>query len=376
MKYFFLFVLVLFTGSAHAQDFVVEAVGGKDASLSHAGKKVSLTEKSTITLGDKIETGLASSVDVRLQDNSLIRLGKATSIEFRTSALYLEKGSMHVLVPEQTEKTKNPTIRFRLNTSEGTIGVRGTEFIADRVKDTTTVHTLRGEVLFGAAKDFSDLSKFVVVLKGYESSLKVGEKSPSQPKHFALASYLHASNAQEFAPLASRQAGMLTPRAAAAQAQATSAQTASVPQQTNNIKLKSLPPVANNTANQNGDLLAAAASGDVSKIRAAIQAGANPKARMEDSGDTLLHVAAVNERLEAVEYILDQLGFPVDIQNNKGQTALMESANEAVETDVVLLLLQSHASTTLKDNQGHRAVDYAKNNSHTQAITSLLQSWK
>ncbi|WP_218219213.1 hypothetical protein, partial [Pseudomonas sp. FW305-122] len=76
------------------------------------------------------------------------------------------------------------------------------------------VHTLRGDVLFGPVNDFSDLSKFHIVTKGYESTIKVGEHEVSSPKQFPLDEYLKSINSQIFSPLATRESGAFAPRSA------------------------------------------------------------------------------------------------------------------------------------------------------------------
>ncbi len=379
MKSLFLLLLISLPCIANAETIVVEAMGGTEATIIHSGARHPLKTEENIANDDKIETGKSTAIDLRLQNNSLVRVGVGSTVELKAGSLHLLAGSVRVLVPEQKEKSKKSEIRFRLITPEGSVGVRGTEFITDRINAATTVHTLRGEVLFGPGSDFSDLTKFAVVMKGYESTIKTGEHKVSTPKQFSIDSYLPSVTLQNFSALASREAGMQQARSSLATAQENPANDQKIAAQALSHTNKAASAATNapaSTAKANDQLIAAAATGDVAQLVAALQAGADPKAAvMPDSGDSILHIAAVNERLDATQYILDSVHIPVDYPNAKGQSALMLAASEANSQDIILLLLQNKASRTAKDRAGHSALDYAAGNPNAKAILNLLRTY-
>ncbi len=145
--------------------------------------------------GDKITTDSDSVVQVLLYDGTLIRIGlnseyKLESIS-KTKGLFqwafsLLKGSMRALIDKSAE-TK--TVKFRVDTPSGTIGVRGTEFILQHEGEISSLFTLDGNVEFGA-KGCDKKNTCVLVKKGQSSLIKKNELKPSTPRVYEPAEIL------------------------------------------------------------------------------------------------------------------------------------------------------------------------------------------
>lgn len=369
-----------------AGTITVEAIGGPadGATLEHLGKKTVLNKGDVLVEGDRIETGTQSAIDIRLTDDSLVRIGVNSSYQLESDKQGLVQrllaGITRVLVPE----TKSGAhIRFRMNTPAGTIGVRGTEFIVQHKAHITTVYGLKGEVLFGTNQDFSDISKFMVVTKSYASEIKEGNSRPSQPKPYNTADILKKINAEGFAPLKDRQAGAVIPRQASPEAKLgenVSAQHAEILTSPGGIVPKNqgssgATGSASSSQDPNEDLIDAAAIGSLDGIKNALADGADvKKAKVLPAGDGVLHVAAVGDHLDAIQYLIDTGKADVNAANAQGQTPLMRAAAEAEKQDTVLLLLQNGADSNLKDKSGLVALDYAKKNKNIPNMAAFLQN--
>lgn len=79
--------------------------------------------------------------------------------------------------------------------------------------------------------------------------------------------------------------------------------------------------------------------------------------KIEDSGNTVLSLAAMEKTPEIVALLL-KYGSDVNAQNRKGRTPLMEAALWG-RVDNVRILLKHEADKTLKDRNGKRALDLA-----------------
>jgi hypothetical protein len=127
---------------------LLEAVGGADSvTVQRAGKELQLKKGDTLQMGDEVVTNKSTAVDIRLEDKTLIRVGANSSYKLEAEA----KGLLHrllggivrVLVPPTGDKQAGFD-RFRMSTPEGTIGVRGTEFVVIAAKGLTTLKGLEG----------------------------------------------------------------------------------------------------------------------------------------------------------------------------------------------------------------------------------------
>ena len=98
-------------------------------------------------------------------------------------------------------------------------------------------------------------------------------------------------------------------------------------------------------------------SGNISIVMKLLQSGANI-AEMNDTGQTLLHIATLNKNLEMIQVLLNA-GVDVDVRDDNNMTALYYAAvtgNEAIfqtlirhSTDVSILERNKNGSTLLHD---------------------------
>jgi len=120
------------------------------------GTEVSAGANGKVYPGDRVFTDEKSTVLLMINDGSIIKIG--FSSEFRVEknemnerflswAFRLEKGSMRALV----EKNPNPETRFRVNTPNGTVGVRGTELVVsvDEKNKTSFIYVIEGLISYG-----------------------------------------------------------------------------------------------------------------------------------------------------------------------------------------------------------------------------------
>lgn len=363
----------------------VEAVNGANAYLVHGGKQEALHKGMSLGAGDEVKTGSLSAVDLRFEDNTLVRVGVNSSykVEEKNShaASRLGVGILRILVPENTTREKK--IRFQLRTAEGTVGVRGTEFVVERQKEETRVKTLRGEVLLGPADaDFADLGRFVLVLKGYESVIRSGKgASPSKPAKMPLQETLNDLNEKRgpFGPLASRISGQVKARSTSPETKTSKAAPAFSLTVSGPSKSAATP--AEPGGNDPLDLLASAAlKCDQEALNAVLSTkkveinSVLPKVK----NSTVLHVAAasndidnLDQQLSFVQNLIDADPSMLFAKNDEGRTPLSSVAAETGDDHIALLLVQNALGENKnpaparklileKDKQGKSAYDYAK----------------
>lgn len=91
-------------------------------------------------------------------------------------------------------------------------------------------------------------------------------------------------------------------------------------------------------------------------------------------GNTLIP-AAEKGHSSTVKYLLEVGKEPIDLQNNFGYTALIEAValgnGGEGQKEIVQFLLEYHADTSIKDNNGMTALDYARNKGYVE-IEELL----
>ena len=144
------------------------------------------------------------------------------------------------------------------------------------------------------------------------------------------------------------------------------------------------------------ELMNAATSGEVSKVKTLIENGVNPDAA-DSTGLTALMAASHSGKVEILELLL-QAGVPIDTKDSSGYTALMFSCNSGrfscarylIENganvhevdndgstplmfcaqhgynDIVRILLEKGADPTTKGNHGLSAIGFAKQNGLTE----------
>ncbi len=172
---------------------LVLKVEGKGAAQVRrkSGVTSSLGINQEIFAGDKITTDKDSLVELGLVDGTLIKIGTNSEYIFSSGQpqkgflshiFQLTKGSVRALIEKRTEKK---TVKFRINTPSGTMGVRGTEIlITHSDKDETTkLFLLEGVAGFGNPN--CDKEKICIsVTGGNWSQIKKGQKHPSPPRPF------------------------------------------------------------------------------------------------------------------------------------------------------------------------------------------------
>jgi hypothetical protein len=382
-----LILLVIFSMSgqvALAAGALVEAIGGADAvSVQRSGKELTLKKGDSLEIGDEVVTGRNIAVDIRFDDKTLIRVGANSSykLESESKGLFhrLLSGIVRVLVPPSPD-SKVGFDRFRMNTPEGTIGVRGTEFVVIAAKGQTTLKGLEGEVLFGASDaDFGKEGSYVSVKKGYQSSVSKGGK-PLAPSPFPLAKYLKEIDGRGgvFGALSARTGTPVKARSAVVAKAAPKAVAAPTPLKPK-VKAMSMGTKKEEAkeAEQDPDdmLFLAASIGDIEKTKAAIKKGADVNSRHINQ-NTALHAASVQSKYDIMKLLVES-GADVNAKNQDGLTPLMMVAFETGDAKAAVLLLDSKARVNEKDRSGVTALDlakdgYEKNKEVWQDIFDLL----
>ncbi|MGE3261493.1 MAG: FecR domain-containing protein [Bacteriovoracia bacterium] len=158
-----------------------------------AGTESVVGEQMEIYAGDRIFTDDTSTVDILLQDGTIIRVGIRS--EFTLNEVNLQAGILswvfglaHGTVRSLIEKSPDKkTTRLRINTPAGTMGVRGTEVLLEHQKESglTSIFTLEGQVDFGA-RGCQETKKCLVVGAGKFSRIKSGERQPAPAASFTM----------------------------------------------------------------------------------------------------------------------------------------------------------------------------------------------
>jgi len=112
---------------------------------------------------------------------------------------------------------------------------------------------------------------------------------------------------------------------------------------------------------------AALRSGDVSKLRSALDRGASANAR-DAQGNTPLMLAAIHGNLESLRLLLDH-GADVNATNNVGATALMRVASDHAK---VAFLLESGADVHVRSTFGNTALLLAARPADSHRTVKLL----
>jgi hypothetical protein len=376
-------------GSAWAASALIESIGGADTvTVKRDGKALQLKAGEALQPGDELSTDGKTAVDVRLDDRSLIRVGVNSSYKLTEESgtkRFLHRllsGIVRVLVPKS--ESKNAKTKFEMHTPEGTIGVRGTEFVVIRSEGETKLKGLEGEVMFGPVNaDFSQGEGIVMVARGFESSIRKGGKSAAKPSKFSLKDYLRQLDRKNgvFAPLAARAQSnvkarsRVAPKAAAKVAAVAGGSVGQAkPEMRRTIKAEA-PPAG---LDPNQKLVKAAYEGDIDGLHKAIAAGANVNFQDEDL-NSVLHVAAVKDRLEIIQLLLERYKAKVDPVNKGQETPLLSVVLEQGDHRTAQLLLEHGADLQAKDASGRTALEIAKDlhkTSDNEAMVKLLSEWQ
>lgn len=384
-----LILLVIFSMSgpaAWAAGALLEAIGGGESvSVQRAGKELKLKKGEKLEMGDEVVTGRSVAVDIRFEDKTLIRVGANSSYKLEAEPKgilhRLMSGIVRVLVPPSPD-TKVGFDRFRMNTPEGTIGVRGTEFVVIAEKGQTTLKGLEGEVLFGkAGADFGQANSYVSVKKGYQSSVATGG-SPKAPSQFPLSSYLKEIDGKGgvFGALSARAGTPVKSRSAlVAKSESKKAAVAPTPiRQKVKASLGTKKEDAKASEQDPDEMLYQAAGmlGDIERVKLALKKGADVNFKHEGK-NTALHAASVESKYEIMKLLIEK-GADVNAKNEEGLTPLMVVAFETGDAVAAMALIDGKARVDEKDRYGVTALDlakdgYQKNKEAWAQIYELLQ---
>jgi FecR protein/Ankyrin repeat len=382
----------------------IEAVGkGSSVTVVRKGAPLKLHKGDELQVGDEIDTDAQTAADLRLDDDdTLIRVGVNSSYkleessQFKTLLHRLLKGAVRVLVKKNYEESKDGNVakvpadgvKFRLYTPEGTVGVRGTEFVVARTGGNTELSGISGEVSFGPADTaFTELAKFVKVGRGFRSSVAAGG-APSKPVNFALDPFLKQLDGKDgsFGPLAFR-AKTTNVKQRAEEAEA--APNAPAPSLAAKLSLGAEKPKAplpqpaekpTHKVDYQQMLTRAADDGNVELAQEALAHGANINGKV--LGYTPMHFAVLNykeknDSKQAIIQFLFEKGADVNAKDDKdGRTPLMliasEEGKDRLPLDLAKGLVAIGADLDATDNGGNTALAIARN-THYAALAAYLE---
>jgi len=363
----------------------IDKVGaGSSVKVQRGTATVRLHEGDSLEAGDEVSTDANTAVDIRLEDESLIRVGVNSSYKVQEdSKLHmlvhkLLSGVVRVLVTPR--KPGDPQIKFRLETPEGTIGVRGTEFVVLETGGKTQVKGLDGRVVFGGhVEDLVACANCVTVTAGFESEIGADGKAPGRAQKFNLREYLNTINGSggAFGPLNARAASEKrvyardsaapVPVPSRAAGPAVAVNTATQPQPTPPPKK----PVAQKKDYQTL-LLKAALEGDVPLAQDALKHGADIDAPAAKSlGHTPLQVAMLEDKKDMFMFLVKE-GANVDIADEHGYTPMMFCAVHKLDMEFVYALVNPGAAELdLATKDGKTAADIAKEKGYEEMAKYL-----
>lgn len=363
----------------------IEKVGlGSAVKVSRAGSTLKLKEGDALESGDELTTDATTSVDLRLADETLIRVGVNSSYrvqddsKFHTLVHRLISGAVRVLVkPTESDKKEAAAIKFRMNTPEGTIGVRGTEFVVLTGSGKTEVKGLDGEVVFGGVDaDFSKPESYVLVSRGFASSIKSGAKNADRPAKYDLKNYINQLGAKDsmFGPLAARVSGGNNKHARAANVPSAvapvevAATKAAVRAEAKPQKKDSAPA---GKVDYQRMLLVAAQEGDEKSAEKALKGGADINGKGE-VGHTALQIAMLNDK-ENMFLFLIKRGANVEAEDENGHTPLMFVAQNNLDIAYAKALVYPGAADFQKKDKKNdqSALDLAKKSGHKELVEYL-----
>jgi hypothetical protein len=293
---------------------------------------------------------------------------------------------VRVLVQPTNRDHTDPKIKFRMYTEEGTIGVRGTEFVVTRQGGKTQLKGLDGEVLFGPANtDFSSTESFELIKRGFESSVAAGAKAVTKPEKFDLQKYLENLNAKAnafFGAVASvegrggkparylRTANKATTVAAQEAASVGEASQPAIP------KVEPAKPKVASVDKQvlQDQLVQAVLNNNMAGVHEAMGLGAKIDGKSA-TGLTPLEAAMASAKTKDEKEMfstLMELGPDVEALDGEGLTPLMFAAEYHLNMEYVTILVDlGGANPDFKGKNGKTALDYATSVNHIEMVKYL-----
>ncbi len=363
-------IFIALVGSTEAwaaQTIKIEKVAvGTQVKVTRSGSVVRLKEGDFLQSGDELSTDAQTAVDVRLADESLIRVGVNSTYKVEESPKFLTlihrliTGVVRIQVPKAEKK--NADIKFRLYTPEGTIGVRGTEFVVIRTADGTELKGLDGEVLFGPAEtEFQEADKFVQVRRGFQSAVKAGGRA-AKPEKYNMQEYLREINGRNgaFGPLAGRrQESKSYARRAAETPAPVVAQVPDAPKAAEKKVAAKGNDNAGSKTNWEKVLFDGVLNSDLAKVKLALRNRANVNA--VEFGHTPLQIAVMEASSKDKDIMIELLSACADPNvRSKGITLLMFIGKNKLDIEYAKALIEpGGADYRAKDKDGNTAADYA-----------------
>lgn len=113
----------------------------------------------------------------------------------------------------------------------------------------------------------------------------------------------------------------------------------------------------------------AASSGNLEYLELLLAAGADP-AYVSPDGQDAFYAAVVSSRRECAEFLL-KLGGDVNMQDDRGRTALSRIAMGGRGVEMIKWLLAHGADKSIPDENGDTALDWARENGHAEIVKLL-----
>ncbi len=189
----FLLSLLMVVGlaTAYAQDpadaVVVYTRGDAKVKFNSTADFVRLTTRTHLGVGDVIETGDKTKVELELSDGSTIVIGEKSRVvikELSTVEVTKVSRSAFELLQGKIRAIVNPLYggdsRFTIETSNATVGVRGTDFGVIYIPSEVLTHLLTVEgAVYLTLTHFPHLPP-ISVAGGYEITVS-GDRQPPEP---------------------------------------------------------------------------------------------------------------------------------------------------------------------------------------------------
>lgn len=187
-----LFLLAVLSGSltqaADTKPFAtivrVEGSAG-NAYVERAGSRMDARAGSALSEGDTVITGNGAAVVLREQDGTTVNIAARSSLTLSSKSNYLEGWARFIV-----EKSPEKKVHYRVKSSAGTMGVRGTEFVVNASNSgKCDLFTVVGSVLFGnesadmPSDTAADGASIIEVAAGMMSSVAKGG-SPENVRPF------------------------------------------------------------------------------------------------------------------------------------------------------------------------------------------------
>ncbi len=174
------------SGEVRYRSFVDDETEAASVNSEKSAEEAVAAAGDEIHVGDRIQVGVSSWVDLRFCDGSVIRLNEHSDFQYLPKeqdvgwvkwSFELFKGSLRSLFQGNGEDVK-----LRIKTPTAALGVRGTEFYLEVDEDESRLYTFEGAVLWGQRTKWRELradrrvrqAEFLEVKKDLASSARKG----------------------------------------------------------------------------------------------------------------------------------------------------------------------------------------------------------